>query len=269
MLAGTRQPQRGTVTLDGAPLTGFSARRPRPPHGGGPAGDAARVRLHRREVAMMGRYPHLGAFEIEGPADIAVIEETLTSTGTLHLKDRLVRHAQRRREAARGDRGGAGADLPRRSELPPKGGSYRSPTQTESRSFRLQAEHSATGYLLLDEPTASLDLGYQLEIASLLTQLHEERRVGDRHLDPRPRPRRHAVRQPDADPRRLGRRATAPTDDVLTPDNVREVYGVDAEIIRHPSGQRVVVPVRRTGRAGPRDDAAAALHPHASPASAR
>ena len=41
------------------------------------------------EVAMMGRYPHLGAFEIEGPADLAVIEETLTSTGTLHLKDRL------------------------------------------------------------------------------------------------------------------------------------------------------------------------------------
>src|SRR6266542_3190369 len=38
---------------------------------------------------MMGRYPHLGAFEIEGPADLAVIEETLTSTGTLHLRDRL------------------------------------------------------------------------------------------------------------------------------------------------------------------------------------
>jgi len=89
MLAGTRRPQRGSVTLDGAPLTGFS-----------------RAALARRmavvpqetqlafdytvaEVAMMGRYPHLGAFEIEGPADLAVIEETLGSTGTLHLRDRL------------------------------------------------------------------------------------------------------------------------------------------------------------------------------------
>src|SRR5829696_7253264 len=89
MLAGTRRPQRGAVTLDGAPLTGFS-----------------RAALARRmavvpqetqlafdytvaEVAMMGRYPHLGPFEIEGPVDLAVIEETLTSTGTLHLKDRL------------------------------------------------------------------------------------------------------------------------------------------------------------------------------------
>src|SRR5918993_2657354 len=90
VLAGTRRPQRGTVTLDGAPLGGFS-----------------RAQLARRmavvpqetqlafdytvaEVTMMGRYPHLRAFEIEGPADVAVIEEALASTGTRHLKDRLV-----------------------------------------------------------------------------------------------------------------------------------------------------------------------------------
>jgi iron complex transport system ATP-binding protein len=89
LLAGTRHPQRGSVTLDEAPLTRFS-----------------RAALARRmavvpqetqlafdytvsEVAMMGRYPHLGPFEIEGPADLAVVEETLKSTGTLHLKDRL------------------------------------------------------------------------------------------------------------------------------------------------------------------------------------
>ena len=40
--------------------------------------------------------------------------------------------------------------------------------------------------------------------------------------------------------------ASGPTDEVLTPDNVRKVYGVEAEIIRHPSGHRVVVPMRRT-----------------------
>jgi iron complex transport system ATP-binding protein len=88
ILAGTRQAQRGSVTFDGAPLARFS-----------------RAALARRmavvpqetqlafdytvgEVAMMGRYAHLGAFEIEGPADLAAIEGTLASTGTLHLKDR-------------------------------------------------------------------------------------------------------------------------------------------------------------------------------------
>ena len=34
---------------------------------------------------------------------------------------------------------------------------------------------------------------------------------------------------------------------MLTPDNLRAVYGVDAEISRHPSGQRVVIPIRRSG----------------------
>ena len=89
LLAGTRHPQAGTVTLDGTPLTALS-----------------RMALARRmavvpqetqlafdytvaEVAMMGRYAHLGPFEIEGPSDIAVVDEALASTGTLALKDRL------------------------------------------------------------------------------------------------------------------------------------------------------------------------------------
>ena len=224
MLAGTRQPQRGSVTLDGAPLTRFS-----------------RAALARRmavvpqetqlafdytvsEVAMMGRYPHLGPFEIEGPADLAVIEETLTSTGTLHLKDRLFATLS----------GGEKQRVVIAAAL--------------AQIFRLQAEHSAAGYLLLDEPTASLDLGYQLEVASLLRHLHEERRVAI------------VISTHDlglagtlCDSLMLIRDglviASGPTDEVLTPDNVRQVYGVEADVIRHPSGHLVVVPVRRTSGA--------------------
>jgi iron complex transport system ATP-binding protein len=44
--------------------------------------------------------------------------------------------------------------------------------------------------------------------------------------------------------------AEGPTDEVLTPAHVREVYGVDADVIRHASGQRVVVPLRRTPERG-------------------
>src|SRR3954468_16116869 len=88
LLAGTRRPQRGTVTLDGEPLARLSR-----------AALARRMAIVPQEtqlafdytvaeVAMMGRYPHLGAFEIEGPADVAVIEETLAATGTRHLRDR-------------------------------------------------------------------------------------------------------------------------------------------------------------------------------------
>jgi iron complex transport system ATP-binding protein len=230
MLAGTRHPQRGTVTLDGVPLTGLS-----------------RTALARRmavvpqetqlafdytvaEVAMMGRYPHLGPFEIEGPADLAVIEETLTSTGTLHLRDRLFATL-------------SGGEKQRVVIAAALAQIFR-----DDRNFRLQAEHSAAGaagYLLLDEPTASLDLGYQLEVASLLKQLHEDRRVAI------------VISTHDlglagtlCDSLLLIRDglviASGPTDAVLTPDNVREVYGVEAEVIRHASGHRIVVPLRRT-----------------------
>jgi cobalamin transport system ATP-binding protein len=88
LLAGTRQPQRGGVTLDGAPLSGFSraalARRmavvPQETH--------LAFDYTVAEVAMMGRYAHLGAFEIEGPSDLAIVARALDSTGTLPFRDR-------------------------------------------------------------------------------------------------------------------------------------------------------------------------------------
>ena len=61
------------------------------------------------EMVLMGRYPHLGAFEIEGPDDVRLAREALAATGTAALRIARLRHAQRRRETARGDRGGARA----------------------------------------------------------------------------------------------------------------------------------------------------------------
>jgi iron complex transport system ATP-binding protein len=218
MLAGTRRPQRGSVTLDGAALTGFS-----------------RAALARRmavvpqetqlafdytvaEVAMMGRYPHLGAFEIEGPADLSVIEETLASTGTLPLRDRLF------------------ATL--------SGGEKQRVVIAAALAQIHRDDGATTGYLLLDEPTASLDLGYQLEVAALLTRLHDERRVAivisthDLGLAGTLCEQLLLVRDGAVV-------ASGATDDVLTPANIRAVYGVDAEVIRHPSGHRLVVPLQR------------------------
>ena len=41
------------------------------------------------EVVLMGRYPHLGAFEIEGPRDVAIARAALAATGTLELEARM------------------------------------------------------------------------------------------------------------------------------------------------------------------------------------
>jgi iron complex transport system ATP-binding protein len=39
--------------------------------------------------------------------------------------------------------------------------------------------------------------------------------------------------------------AAGRTDDVLTRDSVRRLYDVDADVVEHVSGHRIVVPVRR------------------------
>jgi ABC-type cobalamin/Fe3+-siderophores transport system ATPase subunit len=41
--------------------------------------------------------------------------------------------------------------------------------------------------------------------------------------------------------------ASGAVDDVLTSANLQRVYDVETEITRHPSGQRIVVPIRRAG----------------------
>src|SRR5690349_3150970 len=212
ILAGTRRPQSGTVTLDDAPLSSWSrgslARRmavvPQETH--------LAFDYTVAEVAMMGRYPHLGAFEIEGPADIAIIDEALAATGTRHLKDRLF------------------ATL--------SGGEKQ---RVVIAAALAQIQGDKGGFLLLDEPTASLDLGYQLEVASLLRRLHDERGVTilisthDLGLAGTLCDRLLIVRAGEAI-------ASGETDAVLTKEHVRAAFAVDADIIQR-SGKRIVIPL--------------------------
>jgi len=214
LLAGTRQPQRGIVTLDDTHLSTLP-----------------RVQLARRmavvpqethlafdytvhEVAMMGRYAHLAAFQIEGPSDIAIVEDALAATGTLAFKDRPF------------------ATL--------SGGEK----QRVVIAAALAQIRGSGGFLLLDEPTASLDLGYQLEVADLLKRLRDERGVSvvvsthDLALAGTLCETLLLIRDGE-------RIAYGATDDVLTPENVRRVYGVDVDVIHHASGRRVLVPVGR------------------------
>ncbi|PYR93344.1 MAG: hypothetical protein DMF84_10160 [Acidobacteria bacterium] len=225
LLAGTRQPQRGSVTLDGTLLTLLSravlARRmavvPQETH---LAFDYTAL-----EVAMMGRYPHLGPFEIEGPGDVSIVEEMLDATGTLNLKNRLFATLS----------GGEKQRVVIAAAL----------AQVDRRDVRLKAEESTVpGILLLDEPTASLDLGYQLEVAALLRRLHDERGVAivvsthDLNLAASLCSTLVLMREGVV-------LASGGIEDVLTRDNVRRLYGVDADVMNHPSGHRIIVPVRR------------------------
>ena len=228
LLAGTRQPQQGRVTLDDAPLASLS----RPALARRMAVVPQETQLafdySVAEVAMMGRYAHLGPFQIEGPKDVAVIDETLAATGTLHLKDRLFATLS----------GGEKQRVVIATAL----------AQIAAGPSRLKAGatyRSNTGYLLLDEPTASLDLGYQLEVADLLLRLRDERGVAivisthDLALAGALCERVLLLRDGEAV-------AEGRTAEVLTRENVRALYGVEVDVINHASGRRILVPLGRS-----------------------
>ena len=220
ILSGTLAPVRGTVTLDGTDLK-----------------RVARPMLARRmavvpqetqlafdysvlEVVLMGRYPHLRAFEIEGPADFDIAREALAATGTLALETRQFATLS----------GGEKQRVVIASALA---------------QIRAAPASLSRAVLLLDEPTTALDLGYQLEIADLLRDLR--RRL----------PLAIVVSTHDlnfaagvCDSLALLKsgviRASGPTNSVLTAANVRELYEVDADVRHHAAaGHLVVVPLSR------------------------
>jgi iron complex transport system ATP-binding protein len=212
LLSGTRRPTRGTVHLDGVPLERLSRRAIAQRMAVVPQETQLAFEYTVLEMVLMGRHPHLGLFELEGPSDFAVARDALAATGTAGLEDR------------------------RFSTL--SGGE-------KQRVVIAAALAQSSEILLLDEPTASLDLGYQLEVASLLTGLNRERGVtivvSTHDLNLAAGVCRELVML------RQGRVVAAgATRDVLTPGHVRELYDVNADVQVHAlSGHLVVVPVSR------------------------
>ena len=104
----------------------------------------------------------------------------------------------------------------------------------------------ASDVLLLDEPTASLDLRYQFEIASLLRRLNAERgttmivSTHDLNLAAALCERIVLLKQGQV----LAQGATRET---LTADNIRLLYGLQADVQFHSrAGHLTVVPIART-----------------------
>jgi iron complex transport system ATP-binding protein len=159
------------------------------------------------EIALMGRYPHLGAFELEGPTDLAIAHDSLARTGTAELASR------------------AFATL--------SGGE-------KQRVIIASALAQSTDIMLLDEPTASLDLAYQIEIAELLRRLNRDHGltilVATHDLNFAADLCSHLFLL------REGRLlAAGPTTEVLTPDAIRTLYGVHAVVERHHAANRLTV----------------------------
>ena len=166
------------------------------------------------ELATMGRYPHLGAFEIEGPDEVAIARDALRATGTEHLSARLFNSLS--------------------------GGE-------KQRVVIAGALAQSPEILLLDEPTASLDLAYQLEVRSILQNLNRTRGLTilvsthDLNLAA-------ALCEELVLLDRGQILAAGPTTSMLDADLIRTLYGVEVDVSRnHRTGCLTVVPVARRG----------------------
>jgi iron complex transport system ATP-binding protein len=212
-MAGMLKPQDGEVLLDGASVGRMSRRElarriavvPQETH---TAFDFSVI-----DMVLMGRYPHLGRFELEGLADLAIARESLRATGTSAFEHRSF------------------ATL--------SGGE-------KQRVVIASALAQASQALLLDEPTAALDLRYQFEITSLLKRLNADRGttmvVSTHDLNLVATICSRVVMLKDGSVIAEGETA-----ETLTPDNIRRLYDVDADVTYHPrAGHLTVVPIGRT-----------------------
>jgi len=212
LLSGTLVPGSGNVTIDGADLRTQSRRDLARRIASVPQETHSAFDFTALEIVLMGRYPHLGAFELEGADDLRIARDALAATGTSALEARPF------------------ATL--------SGGE-------KQRVVIASALAQASDVLLLDEPTASLDPGFQLEIAALLQRLNRDRGVTmavsthDLNLA--------ATLCTDLVLLKGGRAVAAgPTRAALTREHVRTLYGVDADVEDHPrAGHLIVVPLAR------------------------
>jgi iron complex transport system ATP-binding protein len=212
IMAGLLKPSSGAVTLDEHPVRALTRRELARHIALVPQETQTTFDHSVLDMVLMGRYPHLGPFALEGPDDLVLAREALAATGTAHLHSRTF-----------GTLSGG----------------------EKQRVVIAGALAQASEILLLDEPTASLDLGYQFEIAALLRRLNRERgttmvlSTHDLNLAAALCDRVVLLKQ--------GRvLAEGSTIDTLTAEHVQHLYGVSADVRFHErAGHLTVVPLAR------------------------
>lgn len=198
-LSGVLRNQEGTVWLEGADLQSMPAR-----------DVAAMLALVPQiapytqgftafELVLMGRYPHLGRFQVEGETDDRIAKAAMRLTETEEFETRT---------------------------LDTLSGGER------QRVFLARALAQQPRILLLDEPTSNLDVLHQLTILGLVRKLVDEgltaiAAIHDLNLAARYFDRLVLISE--------GRVLTeGRPEEVLTPETIESAFGVRAAVYRDP-----------------------------------
>ena len=166
--------------------------------------------LRVRDLVLLGRHPHLRLLSRESHRDLAIVEEALRGVGCLELADR---------------------------ELGTLSGGER------RRAFIARALAQQAPLLLLDEPTANLDLAAQHEVLELIAELAAGGAGVLLVIHDLTLAAAYCDRVVLLDRGRVV--AAGPPSEVVTAEVVRSVYGDAVSVVSHPrTGAPLIVPVR-------------------------
>jgi len=194
------EPGVGAILIDGRDLKKFSRSEVAKSVGVVPQGPMVDAAFSVFEIVLMGRTSHIDRFGAESAKDLEAVEEAMKVTDTLHLADRTFD------ELSGGER---------------------------QRVIIARALAQEPKVLLLDEPTVHLDIKYQLEVLGLIERLNKQTGIvivavfhdlnlASQHCDSIILLHNGRIE------------AIGPPEQVLTPESIRRVYGVDVVIRRHP-----------------------------------
>ncbi len=141
LLTGALAPQNGEVRLGDRPLRNLGDRERARAIAVVPQSESSPFPITVREMVGMGRYPHLGPWERTGKADRVTVDRALERCAVTNFADRDI-------------------------------GQLSGGERQRARIARALAQDAPI--LLLDEPTAGLDLRYRMELFHLLRELRDD-----------------------------------------------------------------------------------------------
>lgn len=209
LMSGAIRPTSGTVLLDGREIREYSGKKLSQALSVVPQKSQLEFDFTVLDVVLMGRQPYIGRFGQESAQDLALARQALQLTGVDHLAKRPVTGLS--------------------------GGEWQ-------RVIIARALCQSTPAMLLDEPVSSLDIRHQLEVLSLVRRLAHQRKVAavcvlhDLNL---------AAHYCDELVMMNAGQLVAQgrPDQVLTPEQLRAVYGIEARVLPEADGMVSVMPV--------------------------